>query len=281
MYISLISCEKNYTVEPSKSKLVLNSFVSPQTKWSIKLSTTKSPYYDNIIQNVQNASISVLSGGSGIGFFKYEGNGIYTTDYIPKANDILEVKVDKEGFKEISASSSIPRSILLYGLSKEFVINSDNEKNVKYTFYGSSPCDYLIIRHIVYKESVSLNNDTIPFIDTVSIVGVGDIYEDVLPSYANTKILFIKKKSFAPAISFQSYDGFIKNDNIVRGISTIEVLTCSKEFYDFQKSSTLFKWNNREVNTTIINSSGLYSNVNNGLGIFAGFNKRILLDTFK
>ena len=281
MSLTLISCEKNYVVETSKNKLVLNSFVSPDSRWIINLTATKSPYYDNSIYDVTNASINISSGDTGIGFFNNVGNGLYTTDFMPKVKDVLKITVKNGGFEEVYAESSIPDRIFLYGLKKEFVINSDNEKNIKYSFYGSSSCDYLLIRHIVYKESVSLNNDTIPFTDTVSIVGYGDIFEDILPSYANTKSLFVKKKTFNQLISFQSYDGFAKSDNLVKGISKIEVITCSKEYYDYQKSLLLYNWNNKEVNTSIINSSGLYSNIENGLGIFAGFNKRILLDTFK
>ncbi len=281
--IIFLSCEKNYPVRGSEKKLVLNSVFTADSSWRLKLTNTKDPYSEDSILTISDASISIILDKNNIGFFSHTSNGIYTTDYVPKAKDVLSIEIKKDGYEDITANTYIPRKILLRGLSKEIVVNNENEKNIRYILLGDIAENYyLIVRHIVYKESVSLNNDTIPFLDTVSIQGVSSFFENILPPYANVKCLFgFRKNNSQEKISFQSYDGFVKNENLIKGISRIEVYSCSKEYYEYQKSLVRYKWSNHDINTSIINSSELYTNVNNGLGVFAGFNKVILLDTFK
>ncbi len=279
----LLSCEKIYKPSAAKSKLVINSNFNPlDTPWILQISKTANPYENDEIVPILNAAVSVSSDNGLNDKFKHLSDGTYVFKYIPQAKQDYEIHIKCDGYDEVFAKSAIPDKDSISYYKKELITNQEGEKNIKFTFTDYSLKEsFLIIKHIVYKEIVSLNNDTIPFLDTVWIQGVGDIFEQILPDYANTKIIFVDKKAGVKDISFQSYDGFQKDDNLIKGISEIEVCFCSKEYFEYQKSLELYKWNNKAVNTSIVNSTSLYSNIEDGLGIFAGYNKRILIDTFK
>ncbi len=279
----LLSCEKEYRVGKVKGKLTLNStFCSLDTQWTLRLGKTANPYEYDMLSPVINASVSISSDNGVTDEFMHLRNGIYVFDYISQTDVVYKIHVICDGFDEIFAKSTIPEKDSIFLSDKELIINNEGEKNLKFTFTDSSSREsYLMIKHIVYKEIVSLNNDTIPFLDTVWIQGIGDVFEQNLPDNAITKSLFVDKKVDVKEISFQSYGGFQKNKELIRGVSKIEIYFCSKDFYEYQKSLELYKWNNHAVNTSIVNSTSLYSNIDQGLGIFAGYNKRVLIDTFK
>ncbi len=73
----------------------------------------------------------------------------------------------------------------------------------------------------------------------------------------------------------------MKDENLIEGISYFQIFSCSKDFYDYQKSLQLFKWNQEQNSTSIINPASVYTNIENGLGIFAGYDKQIIINKFK
>jgi hypothetical protein len=57
----------------------------------------------------------------------------------------------------------------------------------------------------------------------------------------------------------------------LEGISKFEVIDFSKDYFEYMISNLLYNSSTKESQTTIINPVDYYSNIKNGIGIFAGY----------
>lgn len=286
MLIAFISCEKVYDtkVDIKDRILVLNTTFAKDSSWQIKLSSTKSPFILNDIDIISDAQIVVQDENNVIiNDFYFENQGkYYTSNHLVEKKN-YKITVFHNDFKPISSESSIPPKVLVDSISFSTTNTSENEKVLKTNFQISTSFDgYLMIEHIVKKKVLSISNDTISYVDTIWIQDSGDDFEKILPEYAQNQELFLDYKfTTNKTFSFLSFDGFVKDDNLIEGISYFEFFSCSKEFFEYQKSIQLFQWNQEQNNSSVINPSSVYTNIENGLGIFAGYNKQIIINKFK
>lgn len=281
--LAFISCERNYEIDTSQyqNELVLNSFFTVDSTISIKLSISNSPYSNNSNQSVRLANVTLFASDGSYYTMDYLNNGIFLSNIYPKIGLTYKLVGSLSDYGKIESTSYVPKKLHVKSFEKKNIINQDGEKNLELEIeFEKDSNKYVVIRHIVEKTVVSLNKDTIGYRDTVLIQGLSESFESILPDYSVHKIILAKIGDFS-SLKFLSYDGFKKYDNLIKGISKFEIYSCSKDYYEYQKDLQLYNWNNANVNSSIINSNGLYSNISNGLGIFAGFNKIIVTDTFK
>jgi len=282
--ITFLSCERAYDVDDIKknSLLVLSSFFMPDSNLIVQLSSSRNPYFDEAQDSLINIKLKLINKKDTFSDFVSGSNGSFILNESLEKNVMYSIIVNCDNFKKISASSFIPEKFDSLSFTKQLIVNSENENNIKFVIKSSKVSNsFLILRHIILK-TVKINDELISFKDTAWIQPFSDGFEQILPTYASTKTLFSNIFRENEEISFLSYDGFdINNSNLIKGISVIELFSCSEDYYNYQKDLTRYNWNNKNINSSIINTSSIFSNVKNGFGIFAGFNKYVLRDTFK
>ena len=280
------SCEKEYVpdVDLYKDVIVLNSFISPDTNLILHLSNSNSSFSAIDILPILNAQIYLETQDSLITTnFYYLGKGNYISDYVPIINNNYKINVSHENFINVISESYIPKNVIVDSYYSEVKTNSENDNVLESRFSISYDKEvYLIFRHIVDKKYLSIYQDTISYTDTVWIQRVDDLFESLLPNYAINNILFTHlKEGGRTNIFLQSRDGFVKDEQLISGTSIFEIFTCSEDYYKYQKSLQIYNWNKEDNNSSIVNPSSIYNNIENGLGVFAGFNKIVLTNKYK
>ncbi len=281
-FVLLMSCEKEYDIGEgyNHQKIVVDCVFNSDSMPLVRLSKAASPYFSSPYSNIDSAKIVILGTSDIIDSFEYIGNGLYRSGHIfkPKNHYNLLVNVNDT---VVTSRSYLPESITINSVVHEVVVD-DNKKLLKSKFSISTAGEkYLILTHVVRKKAFTNNNDTIQFEDDVWVEGEDNFFEQVLPEESPKKILLKKVDSDTLTFTIYSSDGYVKDDNLIEGKSFFNFYSCSEEYYSFVKSKMLYEFNNIGDKTSIISASGVYSNISNGFGIFAGYNKIEVVNEFK
>ncbi len=270
----LFSCERELQIDIAqyKDKLVLISNFTSDTTINFHLSKTKSPYTDgtNVI-DLSVAEISLHNEKSGnLDFFFNSTKGIINLYEKVYPGNIVTIEVKYPGMENISASCIFPDKVSILGHTDQLIKDIDNNDVLIHKIQlKNNKTEYLIIRNTITKRVRSLSGDTITLRDTAWINSNSPDIFSVLPSNAINTELFAKLKIDSEmTLEFLSNDGFPKGDNFVDGISEIELICCDKNYFHYISSSTLSNWNNAFSNSTIISPVSVFTNINNGLGVF-------------
>ncbi len=155
IYLSLIisivlfaSCEKDVAFKGSmtKSVLVVNSFVSPDSAVSAYVSESKFFLEDeNTIMGIENATISVYVNGAFKEKMTHIDTGNYKSTYIPNIGEIIKLVVTVPSKTDVSCEdkvlnrpefisidTTITASHYYYGLYGREIINKDGSRGYVY-----------------------------------------------------------------------------------------------------------------------------------------------------
>ena len=284
----LFSCEKEYIIKDyPKPRLTVNCFFNNDSFLTIRLTTTKNPYLHDNILPVKNAKISISYFKNGennvIDNFDNDNDGNYSISVKPLINTTYHLVVTDSVYGEVKAKGYIPNNLKIDSLKSRIDVNNENEKVLKTSlFLNIKDSSFVLIRHIVRKKILSLNKDTIEISDTAWLDTNDDKFKNVLPESAINKNLFAKLNNPNDnELTFESYDGFKKDDNLIEGISYFEVIEGSEDYYKYQISKVLYNWNKTENLSSIVDPVSFYSNIEGGFGAFAGYRKKVIQQNFK
>ncbi|MGE5356115.1 MAG: DUF4249 family protein [Deltaproteobacteria bacterium] len=287
LLLILSSCERPFPVDnySEPDKLVLNCFIDSDSTLQLDLSKSSSPYNEFKPHLQQSNAVLTLKDEKGqkINLTRQENSNLYKTGNKLKNGEIYSMNVEFEGFEDIRAYSLFPENVSDYSYSGQVIVNDDNQK-VLYSKFSFNPNQnkYLIIRHTLKKKLISIKGDTVTYTDTSWVNPKSNNIEHVLPQNAVNKLLFVNIKGDGPEIvEFESYDGFEKNDNLIEGYSYFELISCSEQYYKYLKSLLQYYWNKNSADPGVFTPVTVFSNVENGHGIFAGFSTVIIEKKYK
>jgi len=283
LLITLNSCEKEFKTKKDYSpSITLNSYISPDTNFSIKLFYNKSPFYSNDFVNIDNAKITI-SDNINKESLSYTGQGLYETSQRPQIGKQYFIEAEIPGNQKLSAHSFIPNHIKIDTLYTNISVDEQGNKILKIhlTVDVLKPESFMVFKHIVRKKSLSIEKDTIFFQDTAWLAVNSNAGSFILPDNLNKITLYPLVNIGQVNIELNSYDGYKKSDNLLEGISTFEILDCSEDYFEYIKSELLNNLTTKGSQTTIINPIDFYSNINNGRGIFAGYRKLTRIEKFQ
>ncbi len=277
------SCEKDYDVglNCKHQKIVVDCIFNSDSAPVVQLSKTSSPYFSNLYSPIDSAVINILGSSEVIDSFEYIGDGFYKASKNLKGKSPYALSV-KVGDTVVTAQSYLPAGFVVNSAVHQEIKFGDNKKLLKSEFNISAAGEkYLMLTHIVRKKSLTNNNDTIEFENDVWIEGEENFFDKVLPEESPQKILLKKIESDNFSFTVYSADGYVKDGNTIEGQSFFNFYSCSEEYYNFVKSKMLYQLNNIDNKSSIVNTNGIYSNIYNGFGIFAGYNKVEVVNEFK
>lgn len=277
----LSSCIKEVKLksEFEGSKIVLNGFIGPDSL--VRVHVSLSHALDEVAPEMSSAQIVLLENGMVTGSFQYQGNGWYLNPVYPDVNKQYQIKVSVDGYGSVSARTSIP----------------DLPQNLSGTYYKTStvPSEdasgvmvYPTQTKIEFKDAAQQANyyefgpNTFLFETSQetdpSLLSDGDLSFNPSTYYCsdmlfngNEKTLLLQKGGSV----FLNFGTIFFDANYKRCFKT-----CSAEYYQFRKSWTkhLFNQQNNDPLDDPIqllffgDPVVLYSNVDGGYGVFAGYN---------
>lgn len=269
-----LSCEKEADLGESKytPKLVVNSIFDADTTvpWSVDISKS---YYilDEPSTYIDDAIVEIYEEDQHVATMDYQndpdGRGYYQSIGLkPEVGKMYTLLVEKEGFKTIIARCKFPAAPVVGGLElkkKEVkgnrykgeltaqVMDNHNEENYYHVVLqragwedpNSETSDYY------YRESFNLTN--IP--GAIEGFDGGYVFTDEGFNGMTKTVQCDLNTTYDPnRIGFDHFK--------------IEIRSVSKEYYDFSRS--VYEQQHSPYNKFV----EIYSNVENGLGIFAGYN---------
>jgi hypothetical protein len=278
----LISCEKiiEFDVETTTPKIVINSIFNTDDNWNVHLSSSLSVIDTSNLTNIENASVYIFDDQNQIiETLVHDSLGYYHG--ILKPIDGLKYKIEASAlnFETVNAIDSIPQKSTITALdTSSFVFNGNERISISIGFNQSmSISNYYKIAVKIGREkySTTLDQNGFNIIDT----NYKEKWINVRPesSFAertsNPKEIIFNDNTFnsnEESVSFSIKNLIHKHNqdsNYSLKFITIYFFGISHDHYIYYKSLKIFEDNSLNIFAQPIQ---VFSNINNGFGIFAG-----------
>lgn len=290
------SCSKDVDGIESdfESKIVLNSVFMPGEIMTVDLSTSRNIFDSNsTIQAINSASVEVTDLTSGtthslvaIGDGKYESE-----TFRPDYGRQYTINVSADGFESVEATSEVPYPAFIKepeAYQGDFDEEGElRELFVNLEFYSESSEPQYYVWEIVNEDSNgSLDFNYTDVLDNPVLLFSDDSNtESVLADESFQTRVFLSNDGMSegpiqtsfvtmtePATAFQFGDEVDPDADV---LINVRVMTVSKDLYDYYKSMEVYRLRGT-INSSITQPVDIHSNVENGLGIFAGFTAKEL-----
>ena len=301
--IFTISCEKvvDFRGQLPQNKIVLNGFVEAGEKikisvsrsWDIMESTWTVPptlegvevlLYVNGVLKERMQEVALPEGSYSGDYYSY------ISDVIADTGDIVELIAKKDGYQDVSSSTVVPPKAVIISVDSVSIVdqNYSDAMRVFIKFKDIEPDKRNYYRLVVeslpdenrsYHESVRFNyekdiamNSGYEDSGTGELVGLGKaenvyhIFDDEIFNGGE----YVLNISFIPQYSHKVViDGTVLSEYTSK--YCFRLVTLSEESYRYLKSMTDYE--NGEDTNIFVEPDMIFSNVINGLGIFAAFQK--------
>jgi len=289
--IFLFSCIKeidDYSFS-LKYNLVINSLITDNSQIEIYLSETKCIFDTSEFSAIKNINIELWNNDYFIGKLDFF-NGVYRSLIYPEINSKYQIYTCSEEYGEITATTSIPSKPTLisakytigklyneYGdlITEAQIKIKDNPAETNYysLYIGFSETDNFL--PISYYKYYKINDPVI----------IGEGVLDFNPDIFIFSDLLFNGKEVILKLNYEG--GAIETDRIYPTKAYIVLRSISREYYQFMLSWYRHKYNQnindhveyltKDFNPVLLVFQGepaeLYSNIEGGYGIFAGYSE--------
>jgi hypothetical protein len=272
--IALTSCTKEVIIDfpESDPKTALFCFFTPDSVFKVFVNKTSS-ILDDSIHFQKNATVSLYENGSFFDTLVYDTAGWYRSAKHPLIGDNYQIKVTAPGMPEVTASDIIPEKTLLSDASyrDSAMFDGDGyygEGSIRFSDNAAEKNYYELFLLALHQEA-----------DTAYVIGIGCPLDKITDNVLKAEGLL----SYEP-------DTFVFSDNLINGMTHEMKLYCwdgndlgnskiivvfrsiSESLYNYKKKLTLHLYNQQ---SNLWNGVGqpvpMYSNINEGYGIFGGY----------
>ncbi|MFZ1703270.1 MAG: DUF4249 domain-containing protein [Saprospiraceae bacterium] len=278
----LTSCEEEYVFEKQNfvPKVVVNSVFTEGKPFNVHLSYSRD-ILSNIrdVQLIENAIVSVKEKATGrTEELKNVGLGNYTYNYFTaKADHTYELSVRVPGYETISATSKVPMKVgNVNVLTENLIYNEQEVLEIKFNIQDKNPGYYAwnwIFSDNKTPIDSSLIGSTGKFVTSVS--KFRNIDWQAIEDDSN---LGIKEGEGDFKKSFYYLNKTAQVGGSFGGPDEkyfLRILSLSKEMFDFYESIEKYIDEESQI-SSLSYLPKVYSNVHNGLGLFAGYSQKYI-----
>ena len=276
LILLVISCETIVDVELPKQEpsIVVNSICNPDKPWELNVSLSKGILDDGKIEILNKAKIEILDNGNPVSTFNHYSNGTYKSlGAKPKTNVEYKLQVTSDKYGTVTSNCLIPEAVKIESISADTVLNKYGNKELELS--------------ITFTDTPNKEN-----FYSLSIIHFGKEKYDRYPIYFTSRDLLIKdeENSFEGTDkTFRGDEAFfddsiidgdkyklkvlvgihgIRYDETDRNKFEVVLNSLTKDYILYLKSKKL----QRETrDNPFAEPVIVYSNIKNGLGIFAGY----------
>lgn len=286
-----ISCKKEFIIDIASNYniIVVNSFFTNEEKLSVTVTRSMAPQDNKNIQELSKARVSLFKDDSFLEYLTYsklanDTIGQFQSTHIPQLNSIYRIEVANNEMKTVTGQSSIPQKVEIESDSAiwlKWINPEDSSFTIRFYFEFTIPDP---IQNNYYYFTISApvfdtSNQTKEFMSWQ----YAQILTSDLPNhelYINNAILFkdlqfssTKKKITGTATMGGKPDYFLYGLGnsywLDKSKLRIKLHSLSKESYLFCSSFTKKMVAQDDIYAEPV---VIYSNIENGLGLFAGEN---------
>lgn len=280
--LSIMSCETvvDIDIPLEKPKLVVNSVFSPDSVWQVQISRSRHILNDLPFPKVEDAQVRVYDSNDDlVATLVHKGGGVYRDDTSPSSGSSYTLKVETATESNTFAISQIPVVVPITSVEVELDTSGFqfNYQEVEMTVNFSDPQtekNYYLLK--VLQEGYYIDyrtKDTVNFRSEISFTPVDPAYENDYDS--RTGMLFndnlFNGKDYGFLVKINPF--FLKPDNEF-GATRVDVIlfSVSEEYYQYFTTKNLQDYTSGDPFAQPVQ---VFTNVENGLGIFAGYDKSI------
>ncbi len=292
----LFSCQKELEIElpDFEQKPVVNCLFATDTNFVLNISHSIS-LNDSMKVEIANAKCYLFSENQLIDSFRYVSDGYYKSNIKPEHRKYYKLKIITPQFGEVSSTSYVPANVQILNTEQQnFAVSvpdysSDASENMPFNrlsitftddasvnnyyelkimvkrFWNDSLHDsYMENAYLYCYDNVVKNEDILDYEPNIFV------FSDSLFNGQTKTIDFLYKPSWI------SWANGNSNGNISYFYGDYRLYykfrSISKEMYDFRKSLIRHVYNQQTDDFQVFGDPvPMFSNINNGLGVFAGY----------
>lgn len=267
----LSACQKEFQVDNSKyePKLVVNNLFQQNTPFEVRVSHSVNVYDTINPEYVSTAVVKLYINGQYTETLSPFGNGYYSAVSIPEPSKTYRLQVSNTGFKDAEAENTLPNPVQI---SDWYYIDST---------YQDANGDYYGELSLTINDPAEENNYLLSL----------EFYDVVTASYLNLGTFSSDDQSLNQNLAKRLDNGeYLFTDNLFNGKKKVILLKVPSGFYQTQpnyllklfslsKDAYFYAYTKPTGGLNGFNNSPVYTNVKNGLGIFAG--RSLFVDTIR
>lgn len=281
-FLLFTNCTKEieFDAQDIAPRIVVNSLFTNDSLWTANISRSVGVLETTSYTSINNADISIFNGnGVLVTTLADQGDGLYTspTGATPVADELYTIEVNASGYTPVSATNRIPTAVQINSIDTVSSTNSNGENILETTINFQDPPaneNYYMVEVLVKGTWIDeFEGDTIEFREPLRIscndINVETINRFNSGGFENTYLyLMLKDENFDGedyALTFSVINYAELKDLELFG--EIRLVNTSAAYFNYLKSFNMYQSASGNPFATPVQ---VYSNVENGMGIFAG-----------
>lgn len=259
----IVSCTKEIIIDLDKheSKLVVNSFFSPSNGININLSKSIPVLDKDRVNFIKNAEVQFYCHSELVSDMNYLGDGKYYLNTSIVKGKEYSISINAPGFKSVTARSVVPDQPQFLLIDTIFIDDELLYCEIEF-FNDSEALNYYLLevesKYPIIKND-SIQSNKLDIINSDMIVENGDLGEKLERLVFSGEILKDSVGDLGFALNKKTlFDSYTGDSNTLY----IHFKKISEEYYLYLKSFYESKSRLDEI----------YTNTDNGYGIFAAYN---------
>lgn len=259
-----VSCEKEipFDIDDDGNKLVINSFIGPNLdEIHVQVSQSKSVISTEALQNLPNATVTLFKDGANLGQLTSVGEGKFIIAHSPEIGSTYRLEASANGLDDVVAETTIPATPNIDALTNPDFSGDTYKFDAVVEDIPNQDNFYQLL--LISAQDLAGTN---PFITGFSsespiLPGNSDPFGESENYYFDDA--FFTDNAFNGGSATIDMDAFISSEFI-----TVQYLHCSEEYYLYKRTLQNYIENDGNPFSQPVQ---IYSNVEGGLGIFAGY----------
>ena len=280
--LSLTNCTKeiDFDAQDIAPRIVVNSLFTNDSVWAANISRSVGVLDTTSYTNIDNASVVIYDGNANlVTTLTHQSDGLYTSlsGASPLANESYTIEVIAPGYTTVNATNAIPSAVPIYEIDTVSSTNNNDQTILETTINFQDPPEtdnYYMVEVLVKGTWIDeWEEDTIEFREPLEI-SCNDLNIETINSFnsggfENTYFyIMLKDQNFNGedySLTFSVINYAELKDMELFG--EIRLVNTSEAYFNYLKSFNMYQ---NTINNPFATPVQVYSNVNNGMGIFAG-----------
>lgn len=272
IFLTFVSCQRETEIDIPQSdpKIALSCFLIPQK--NIEIYLCQSIYiYDTEEVPITNAIVKLYKNNSLLEVIPHSEKGYYRTNKQPEAGANYSIEVVVDGFEAIKAKTTIPKPSIISSTILQKNTTTDNGSSLIFYQMTIKAPDTNSVKY--YDYFCNIISDKKHFDGTPNYFSTAISYDTFIMNEGDEKTSFFSidlfnNSTFKLNLYYNDPHNYLMFEDTVSYNISSQIYSISKELYLYKKS--LRKYSTNHANIWQFSNPSIYSNIENGYGIFAG-----------
>jgi hypothetical protein len=269
---TLLSCEKEIPLDADQKepRIVVNSIFGDGDTIYVHVSESRDVLYEGVLPNITTANLKLTdASGNILGDFAHQGDGVYKlSNYLPIAGQTYRLIVTNTGFDQVEAQTQTP-SVIAISAADTLRKNDEMNYSIKFSDDPSTTNYYAIaIEKIVIGEDgfggYYMYSDY--YFETNEIFTQNGSADVDGTKYGS--IFLFSDATFSGGQCVFDASSYIPVESTDSTIVVVSLMSLSEDYFKYKLSLEKYQ---ETAGDPFAQPVQVYSNVENGFGIFGGY----------